>query len=55
MNLQTFVTTTSISSHINTPMAVALVFAFAGSVFLGIYLLRRIRGEIATPATPETR
>ncbi len=52
MNLQTYVTTTSISSHINTPMAVALVFALAGSVFVGIYLLRRIRGEIAPPPRP---
>ena len=50
MNLPTFVTTTTVSSSVNAPMAVALIFGFAGSVFIGIYLLRRIRGEI--PAAP---
>jgi hypothetical protein len=33
------------SSSINTPMAVALLFGFAGAVFIAIYVIRRIRGQ----------
>jgi hypothetical protein len=32
-----------VSSYINTPMAVALLFGLAGAVFIGIYIIRRIR------------
>ncbi len=32
----------TISSWVNTPVAVALLFALAGAVFIGIYSLRRI-------------
>ena len=30
-------------SYINTPEAVALLFGLAGAVFIGIYIIRRIR------------
>jgi hypothetical protein len=36
---------TELVSSINTPLAVALLFAFAGAIFIGIYTIRRIRGE----------
>ncbi len=32
-----------IYSFVNTPMIVALLFALAGSVYLGIYILRRAK------------
>jgi hypothetical protein len=37
------VTTGSLQTGIAGPMAIALVFGLAGTFFLGIYLLRRIR------------
>ena len=30
---------------VDTPTTVALVFAMAGAVFLGIYMIRRVRGK----------
>ena len=32
---------------VDTPTTVALVFGLAGAVFLGIYIIRRIRGQRA--------
>jgi hypothetical protein len=40
---QVSTTTWSISQWVDTPTTVALVFALAGAVFLGIYGIRRIR------------
>ena len=40
-------------SWIDTPMAVALLFALAGAVFIGIYILRRIRKAPGTENQPE--
>jgi hypothetical protein len=47
------VTTTTIYSWVNTPMIVALLFAFAGAVFIGIYILRRNRKPPGTENLPE--
>ncbi len=43
------VTTTSgtFASWVDTPTTVALVFALAGAVFIGLYCLRRIRNRTA--------
>jgi flagellar biogenesis protein FliO len=43
------VTTTSgtFYSWVDTPTTVALVFALAGAIFIGIYCLRRIRNRTA--------
>jgi len=41
-------TTTGTFSHwavTDTPTTVALIFAVAGAIFIGIYLLRRLRGD----------
>jgi hypothetical protein len=37
-----------LTSYINTPIAVALLFGLAGAVFISIYLIRRIRGKAAS-------
>ena len=37
------VTTSTYYSWVDTPTTVALVFALAGAIYLGIYCLRRIR------------
>ena len=50
MNLTTITTETF---WMNTPMVVALFFGFAGAVFLAIYILRRIRGEVPTSPKAE--
>jgi flagellar biogenesis protein FliO len=37
-------TTTATFYHwLDTPMTVALIFALAGAIFVGIYLIRRLR------------
>jgi hypothetical protein len=41
-------TTETFYQWINLPIAIALLFGLAGAFFLGIYILRRIRGKSAT-------
>ncbi len=36
--------TTTIGSFYDTPTTVALIFAVAGAFFVGLYVIRRIRG-----------
>ena len=50
-NLAQVTTVTTVYSWINTPIAVALLFGFAGAVFIAIYLLpphsqRRVRQAV---------
>ncbi len=40
-------TTETIYQWNNVPIAIALLFGLAGAFFLGIYILRRIRGKNA--------
>jgi hypothetical protein len=49
------VTTTTFYSWINAPMVVALLFGFAGAVFIGIYILRRIRKTPGTENQPDAK
>jgi hypothetical protein len=46
------VTTGVVSSWLSTPMIVALLFAMAGAIFIGIYILRRIRKPSGTENLP---
>jgi len=39
------ITTETVYSWINIPMAVALFFALAGTFFIGIYIIRRLRSR----------
>jgi predicted permease len=41
-------TTETLYQWINVPLAIALLFGLAGAFFLGIYILRRIRGKDVT-------
>jgi hypothetical protein len=46
---QTEQVTTTIGAFwhwVDTPTTVALIFGLAGAIFLGIYILRRIRGQV---------
>ena len=42
---ETLTTTGAFYTWIDTPMAIALLFALAGTIFVGIYLLRRLRNK----------
>jgi hypothetical protein len=44
-NEQVVTTIYAIYQWADTPTTIALVFGLAGAVFLGIYMLRRIRGK----------
>jgi hypothetical protein len=42
---QVVTTTETVYSWVNPPVALATMFALAGTVFIGIYMLRRVRGH----------